>query len=286
MRETIIRYINDPKELEKLYRTNKAQFKREFRALYPGFQGSLLAEYWNERLSHSGNEIAWGTRRDLLFVIIASLIAGLLAKLPAILPVNEEFYYTRNAGFILFPALTAYFTWKNKLSTGKIAMVALILLAAIIFINSLPHNTQSDTLQLSCIHLVIVLWAVTGFTFVNHQYNKIEQRLSYLGYNGDLVVMTTLIVIAGGILSGMTIGLFSLIGFQIEKFYFENIVLFGLPFVPIIGTYLIQTNPQLVGRVSPVIAKIFSPWYWSCWSLTSSPSSIRAKTPTTTGSSC
>ena len=68
-----------------------------------------------------------------------------------------------------------------------------------------------------------------------------------------------LILIAGGIMTGITIGLFSLIGYNIERFYFENIVVFGLPAAPIIGTYLTQTNPQLVGKVSPVIAKIFSP---------------------------
>ena len=71
--------------------------------------------------------------------------------------------------------------------------------------------------------------------------------------------MTTLILIAGAILTGVTIGLFSLIGFNIERFYFENIVVFELPAAPILGTYLSQTNPQLVGKVSPVIAKIFSP---------------------------
>jgi hypothetical protein len=71
--------------------------------------------------------------------------------------------------------------------------------------------------------------------------------------------MTTLILIAGAILTGITIGLFSLIGFNIEEFYFENIAVFGLPAAPIVGTYLIQTNPQLVGKISPVIAKIFSP---------------------------
>ena len=71
--------------------------------------------------------------------------------------------------------------------------------------------------------------------------------------------MTTLIVIAGGILTGITIGLFSLIGINIEEFYFKNIVVFGLPAAPIFGTYLTQTNPQLVGKVSPVIARIFTP---------------------------
>ena len=36
-------------------------------------------------------------------------------------------------------------------------------------------------------------------------------------------------------------------------------MVFGLPAAPILGTYLTQTNPQLVGKVSLVIAKIFSP---------------------------
>lgn len=72
-------------------------------------------------------------------------------------------------------------------------------------------------------------------------------------------MMTTLNLIAGGIMTGITIGLFSLIGFNIEKFYFQYVAIFGLAAVPIVGTYLTQTNPQLVGKVSPVIAKLFSP---------------------------
>jgi hypothetical protein len=71
--------------------------------------------------------------------------------------------------------------------------------------------------------------------------------------------MTTLILIAGGILTGGTIGLFHLIDLNIEKFYFENIVIFAVAAAPIVGTYLTETNPQIVNKVSPLIAKIFSP---------------------------
>jgi hypothetical protein len=97
------------------------------------------------------------------------------------------------------------------------------------------------------------------FAFVGETRNNDEKRLGYLRYNGDLVVMATLILIAGAILTGITIGLFELIGFKIERFYFDYVGIFGLAAAPIVGTYLTQTNPQLVGKVSPVIAKIFSP---------------------------
>ncbi|HTF30843.1 MAG TPA: hypothetical protein VK625_18440 [Flavitalea sp.] len=259
MKEDILTHLNDTRQLEKMYRTNKVLFKREFTTIYPQLKGNTLADFWNERLNYENDEINWGTRRELLFVIIASLIGGVIAKLPAILQIDEESFYSRNIGFIIFPLLTVYFAWKNKLSAGKIAFVAGTTLAGLIFINFLPEVKKSDTLILSCLHLLLFLWSILGFTFVGDKRNNDEKRLSFLKYNGDLVVITTLIVIAGGILTGVTIGLFSLIGFDIQKFYFENIVIFGLPAAPIFGTYLTQTNPQLVGKVSPVIAKIFSP---------------------------
>ncbi|MGZ8517352.1 MAG: hypothetical protein ACXWWD_08380, partial [Chitinophagaceae bacterium] len=132
-------------------------------------------------------------------------------------------------------------------------------LIALIFINVFPENNKSDTLILSCIHLPLFLWAVLGFTYVGDDIRNYPKRLDFLRYNGDLVIMTGLILVAGGILTGITIGLFSVIGYNIEEFYFEYIGIFGLAAAPIVGTYITQTNPQLVNKVSPVIAKIFSP---------------------------
>jgi hypothetical protein len=259
MKEEILNHLNDPRELEKMYRANKVVFKRTFSGLYPQLKGNALADGWNERLHYEADEINWGTRRELVLIIMAALVAGIIAKLPAILSINEEFFYTRNVGFIIFPLLAAYFAWKNRLSSAKIFIITGVILVAVIFINSLPNDSKSDTLNLSCIHVVLFLWSVLGFAFVGEPRKNEVQRLAYLKYNGDLVVMTTLIVIGGGILTGITNGLFSLIGFNIEEFFFKNIVIFGLPAAPILGTYLIQANPQLVGKVSPVIAKIFSP---------------------------
>ncbi|HEX9980363.1 MAG TPA: hypothetical protein VGB50_07345 [Flavobacterium sp.] len=258
MKDEIIHHLNDPKQLEKMYRTNKMLFKREFSMLYPELKGNILADSWNERLNYESDEINWGTSSELLFVIFASLVAGAIAKLPAFLSIEEDFFYPRNIGFVVLPLLMAYFSWKNKLAAGKIAVIAGATVAGLLFINLLPDVSKSDTLILSCIHLPLFLWSILGFAFVGEQRNM-ERRLGFLKYNGDLIVMTGLILIAGGIMTGITIGLFSLIGFHIEKFYFEYVAVFGVAAAPIVGTYLTRTNPQLVGKVSPVIAKIFSP---------------------------
>jgi hypothetical protein len=132
-------------------------------------------------------------------------------------------------------------------------------LAAAVFINFLPDVKESDTLVLSCIHLALFLWAILGLAFVGKERSDVEKRLGYLRYNGDLIVMTALILISGAIMTAVTINLFGLIGLKIEEFYFQYVGIFGLSSAPIVGTYLTQTNPQLVGKVSPVIARIFSP---------------------------
>jgi hypothetical protein len=259
MKEQILSNLDNPLQLEKLYRADRSAFKGAFKTLYPELQGNPLAAFWSARLNYVKEEISWGTGKDFLFLVIASLIAGSIAKLPFVLGIEEEFFYSRNIGFIIFPVLSAYFAWKNKLSAGKIAFISVVTLTSLVFINSLPNLRNSDTIILSCIHLAFLLWSMLGFAFVNDNKNNVGKRISFLKYNGDLVVMTTLIVIAGGIVTAVTIGLFELIEIDIADWYFENVVVFGLPIAPILGTYLTQTNPQLVGKVSPVIAKLFSP---------------------------
>ena len=259
MKNEILSNFNNPKELEMLYRGNKAQFKREFNGMYPELQGNSAADFWYERLNFTQERTRRRSQTELLFVILAALVAGTTAKLPAIFSIDEEFFYPRNFGFIVFPVLMVYFGWRNKISSGKIVFIALSALAGLIYINMLPNVPNSDTLFLACTHLLLFLWILFGFTFVGDWRNNVAKRLQFLKFNGDLLVLIALICIAGGIMTAITIGLFSLIGFNIEEWYFKNIVVFGLAVVPVVGTYLTQSNPELVGKVSPVIARIFSP---------------------------
>lgn len=258
-RNDLLTNIDNANALEKLYRSNKSAFKTEFNLLYPELTDHQLADYWSERLNYKTADLNWGSRGEKTFVLIASLLAGVIAKLPALLQLNPENFYQRNIGFIVFPILAGYFIWHQRPSMKKIALAVLALLAGLIFINLLPADSKSNTLILSCIHLPLFLWSVVGFAYVSNDISSHSKRLDFLRYNGDLLVMTGLLAIAGGILTAITVGLFSVIGFDITAFYFDYIVTFGAAALPMVATYLTQSNPQLISRVSPLIAKIFSP---------------------------
>lgn len=258
MHNEILSSLDQPGQLEKLYRSNKTEFKQAFLRVYPEIKDKDLAEFWNERLKDETDTISWGSKKEHLWVILAILIAGFLAKIPEILSIDEEFFYPRNISFIILPLITAFFAWKNQLSLNTKAIIAGITGLSLAYINSLPEK-DTDTLILVCIHLPLILWGMLGFAYSGPELLNWEKRLSYLRFNGEAAVMSVLIGISGILLSAVTINLFSLIGVQIEDFWAHYVAAFGLPAVPILGVYLTHTNPQLVNKVSPVIAKIFSP---------------------------
>ena len=98
------------------------------------------------------------SKKDLIFVAIAVFIAGWIVKIPRLIHQEEDLFFARNIGFIVFPTLLFYFTWKKKTNFKTLIIPTIIMLAAAIFINSLPQDEKSDTLILSCIHLPILIW--------------------------------------------------------------------------------------------------------------------------------
>lgn len=259
MNEAILTNIDNPSQLEKLYRDNKTIFKRSFNGIYPAISGKTTAQIWNERLNFESEEISWGSRNELLIVLAIAFVAGLIARIPFMTDIREDLFYSRNISFIVFPLLTFYFAWKQKIQRQRLFMVVVAIIASVIYINVLPDMETSDTVILACMHLPLFLWAILGFVFSGGNLNNWSKRLEFLRYNGDLVVMTTIIVISGVLLTVITFGLFTLIDIKMEEFYFQNVAIWGLAAAPIIGTFLVRTNPQLVSKVSPVIAKIFTP---------------------------
>lgn len=255
----IIQNIDHPKELEKLYRKNKATFQGAFNTIYPEIKEKAIAQIWHERLNYQQEGIDWGQRKDFLFVLITIFFAGIIAKIPQFSGIKEDFFYPRNIGFIVFPMITAYFAWKQKLQANKLIFPILAILLAVVYINFLPNNPKSDSIILACIHVPIFLWAILGYTFVGANLSAGQRRIDFLQFNGDFAVMTAIMAISGGLFTGLTIGLFELIGLHIQDFYAQNIVVWGAPAVPILAAYLVQNNPQLVNKISPLIAKIFTP---------------------------
>ncbi len=259
MKNDITENIANPGKLEQLYRSNPADFTEAFHAVYPEINSEISAQIWYERLRNSRDEITWGGSKDWIFVGVVALYVAFFMQLPDWLSISHDFYFPRNISFIVMPGLAGFFAYKQGLSWKDIAVPFVILICSVLFINFLPNNAASDTLMLSCIHLPILIWMLVGHVYCGATFSVTSMRIEFLRFHGDLLVMSAVILLAGGLFTALTINLFGLIGIPIEDFYFRYLVVSALPSVPLLATVLVQQNPTLVSRISPVIARIFTP---------------------------
>ena len=251
--------INNPKQLEKLYREHKGAFTIAFNNIYQELINEPAAQAWNERLNYKDEHITWGSKNEIIFIVVAAFVGGLIAKMPSFLGVEYDVYMSKNIGFVVFPILTAYFIWKQQLSMTKLILPFILFLGSAIFVNSLPYNEKSATFILSTIHLPIFLWSILGYAFIGGNLNNNQKKITFLKFNGNFIVMTGLIFISGMFFTGITLALFELLKMDIQTFYFEQIAVWALAAMPMLSTFLIQNNPDLVNKISPTIAKIFTP---------------------------
>ena len=263
MKEKIKDHINNPDKLEQLYQDDRIAFESGFKEVYPEIEKSELTKFWKIRLDYNKmpEKIKKPNLKDILILISACLLSGFLIKIPDIFNVGlVEVFYAKNAGIIVFSGLTFYIVWTNKVfELKRIIPVLGTLLVLTLYVNLLPSVTDSDSINLVYIHLPLLLWSIFGFVFIDFNLKDKIRRIEYIRYNGDLAIFMALIVISGGILTGITIGLFEAIGINIENFYMQNIAIVGAVSVPIVATYITRNYTVLTNKIAPVIANIFSP---------------------------
>lgn len=256
--------IDNPEQLEKLYRSDKKSFQKTFFEIYSEIADDKMSDFWKARLTYGKqNEVqAVVQKNDVYFLIITCLITGLLIKMPQIIDIDPEkyFFYQKNAGLIVLFGLSAYSFLTKPLVNFKHLITTLIVYGiSAVYINLLPSNKESDSINLAYIHLPLLLWCLFGMVFIDFETKDKLKSIDYIKYNGDIAILTAIILIAGGILTGVTFGLFSAIDLHIEGFYFDYIVVLGLVSSPIVATYIVKNYPSVTNKIAPIIAGIFSP---------------------------
>jgi hypothetical protein len=256
--------IDNPEELERLFQTDKKGFEKAFLNSYPEIATYKMSDFWKARLEYQNPK---DTKvpvqsRDVWFLIFACLITGFLIKIPRLFDFNPDpyFFYERNAGLIVLMGLSAFsFLTKKQPNSKYMILSILVFVVSAVYINLLPADRESHSITLAYIHLPLLLWCVYGFIFIDFNMQDKSKRMDYIKYNGDLAILAAIILIAGGVLTGVTLGLFSAIDLDIEKFYFDYIVIIGLVSSPIVATYIIRSFPSVTNKIAPIIASIFSP---------------------------
>lgn len=259
IKERIRGMQSDAQGLERLYRQDKGGFKAAFNAVYPEMGESGLLQAWHARLNQESEELKWGSRREIWLVILLALGAGLLTQFPDLFSLEKEQFFSQQISFIVFPFLSAYFLWKRGASQKTWLVAGGVFLVTLGYVHWLPFDQNRDSVMLALIHVPFLLWSVFGFSYLGGNAQSLDLRTQFLRFNGDLAVFLAVMGIAGMMTAGMTAGLFDAIGYDVEALYLDHVVVMAAAATPMLVSYLLQHNPALVSRISPMVARIFSP---------------------------
>lgn len=270
LREEIVRALDFPKELERIYRKDPTHFTGAFREVFAEFPDSAVLQVWHARLffkSSPDTEFNQDTctwkLRDIMLVVALSLIAGTLIKIPDFAgSLDSRFFYSRYPAFIVFMALAAYFLIQNAPSFKTAATISALFVGSLIYTSLLPDDSKSQTTVLSCLHMPFFLWSLLGIAFVSGRYKDFTGRMDYIRYNGEALIFTTVILIGGMVLTGVTLALFKLIDLSIEEWYVRSIAVYGSVASPIVGTFLVDKITGTRLKIAPILAKTFTPLFF------------------------
>ncbi len=264
MANRIIGNINQAENLEKLFREDKKAFELDFKEAYPEIENTEIAEFWKVRLGYdkAAKKDNPFLKSDFIALIVACIITGFLIEIPEIFNIDlaKFFFYEKNVGIIVFLGLTLYSLMNTKVFLLREIVFSLVAFTIpLIYVNLLPSVGESNSINLVYIHMPLLMWCIYGLVYMNLDFRNKRKRIEYIKHNGDLAVLGALIAIAGGILTGITMGLFSAIEIDIGEFYFQYIVIIGVVSAPILTTFIIQNFPTFTDKIAQIIANIFSP---------------------------
>jgi hypothetical protein len=256
----VIENMENPRELERLYRKDPKAFKTLFLHAWESHPHSSILSVWNERLNfkeREQTEEASLLQKGFLLMGILAILAGICTRV-ILHFVEQEAIAPFNLAFGVLPFMAAYFVYRNPPRKKVIYSLILLFLFSVIYLNLLPLQNE-DSKLLAYLHLPFFLWGLIGLAFTGNDFSKGDKRLAYLKFNVEFFILYACMAVSGMLLAAITMQLFSFVDLNIEDFYFKNIVLFGAAALSIVAAYLVSMNLKLAKNITPYLAKIFSP---------------------------
>ena len=204
-------------------------------------------------------------RTETIVVFGLAVAAGLAIKVPELFgrewgAAGDEMFYARNVSFFVFPLLTGYFIWKRRLSVRSGLWLVLAFAIAVVFANIYSFHAGSDTEVLTALHLPIALWLPVGIAYAGGRWRETAGRMDFVRFSGELLIYYALIALGGGVLVGLTAGMFGAIGIDFEP-VFEDWVPCGVLGALIVASWLVEAKQSVIENMAPVLTRLFTPLF-------------------------
>jgi hypothetical protein len=239
-----------------------------------GDTDAISAEYAHEHGDRLWKQLSVAPRsggaaapnRELVIVLALATAAGLATRLAVWLftgagPLasSEEMTLLREASFFVVPFVLAYFAWKRRLRPAAIAAVGGAFAATVVLANVYPFSPGGDTQFLTVAHTQVLLWAIVGIAYMGGRWRTSTRRMDFVRFTGELAVYLALIALGGGVLLGLTLGSFALVGVAIGDEAMTWLLSLCVPGAVIVATWLVEAKQNVIENIAPVLTRVFTP---------------------------
>ena len=257
----IINKLDNHSALESLYQDNPQLFKSMLRDAIVLKPESETLKTWQARLSYITVAADNHPQNKLFLVIIIALLSGVFAKFPVIFTITEEWFYPRFIPIILIAPMILYFVdFKASTPINRYLLAGVVL--CVLTAGLMPNRSSSDSIIMSQIHMPLLMLSLLGLGFAGANWGQTIKRVEYLGYLGEVFIITVLILLGGGVLTAISIGLFDLIDINVSQFYEDYVIIFGLVAAPTVASYVYDYILNRQSNFANTLASIFIPLFF------------------------
>jgi hypothetical protein len=142
-----------------------------------------------------------------------------------------------------------------------IAGLAVPFIAAAVLVNVMPFQRGGDTEVLAALHLPIILWLVAGVSYLGGAWRSDAPRMDFVRFTGEWFIYYTLIALGGGVLTGMTLGVFQAIDINLEAIVTSWVLPCGAVGAVIVVAWLVEAKQSVIENMAPVLTSVFTPLF-------------------------
>jgi hypothetical protein len=133
--------------------------------------------------------------------------------------------------------------------------------AAAVFANVYPFEPEGSTEALTALHLPIALWMAVGVAYAGSRWARVDGRMDFVRFSGELFIYFVLIALGGGVLTAFTAVLFDSIGVDPETFIGSWLLPCGAAGAVLVAAWLVEAKQSVIENMAPVLTRLFTPLF-------------------------
>jgi hypothetical protein len=245
--------MNDPKNLEGLYQSNKKGFAEIIKSMHEEGSG-LIIEYWYVRLFYKSSDKKDNAKKYIFtaFLIVFSWIPIRLMFADFF---QDNNYLIKSIPVVFSVTLSLFFLFGSMSIKNSVLG---ILPGVVMYIYSvlLPNKDASQSLSNAFYFSFVLLWFFILFAQSNCSIKELKFTV-LIEKTGETIIWSTMFIIGGGVIVGLSLALFNAIKIDASGFYEKNIMTLGLAASPFVSLLVIESINRV--KLSVIIANIFLP---------------------------